>query len=215
MANKTYKYWLLDWDGCLADSLEMWMDIYLTSLKMRGLNPGSEVIVKKVFGNWHGVKNIGVQDLKGFYDELSPLAERGMQRVKLHDGVVETLKVLKKNNNQIAIVTSSLRKVIEPAVKRLGLSKLVDCIFAADDVGEIKPDPEVVYKALDALGGDKEIAIIVGDTDKDVGAGKNAGIATAIFYPKENEAFYKLGDLEKLQADYLFTDFRELVSLVN
>ena len=66
---------------------------------------------------------------------------------------------------------------------------------------------------MERFGSDPKDTIIVGDSDKDVLAGKNAGIDSAIVYPKINERFYKKEDLLKLEPTYFFNEYTDIAKL--
>lgn len=52
-------------------------------------------------------------------------------------------------------------------------------LFTRDDVSRVKPHPEHLEKALEALGVSPERALMVGDHPMDVAVGKSAGTLTA------------------------------------
>jgi pyrophosphatase PpaX len=87
-------------------------------------------------------------------------------------------------------------------------------IIAADDINNHKPHPEALEKALEQLGGDKQNAVIIGDSDKDIGAAKNAGIDCILFYPDEHKKFYDINKLRELGATHIVDDFRRVIELV-
>lgn len=57
--------------------------------------------------------------------------------------------------------------------------------------------------------------LIVGDSDKDIQTGKNSGVDTCLFYPKDNERYYSEGDIKPLGADFVINDLMELIKVVN
>lgn len=69
-----------------------------------------------------------------------------------------------------------------------------------------KPAPDLIFRALDALGASPSDALLVGDSAADMEAGQRAGVATcAVTYgysPRE--------DLERFPPDYWIDDLREL-----
>ena len=59
----------------------------------------------------------------------------------------------------------------------------------------------------------KNETIILGDNQRDIQAGQAAKITTSLFFPKENERFYKLSELMAYKPDYIFSDFPELLTI--
>ncbi len=79
-----------------------------------------------------------------------------------------------------------------------------------DDVEKAKPDPEPLEKALAALGSSKETAMMVGDSEFDVLAGKNLGVPTAVvgWSIKGEES------IRTYEADYILSNMRDLLAIV-
>jgi phosphoglycolate phosphatase-like HAD superfamily hydrolase len=67
---------------------------------------------------------------------------------------------------------------------------------------------------LPAFGGTKSQAVMIGDSDKDLGAANNAGIDSILFYPPEHKKFYDLDKLRQLGPTYIVDDFRKIVEIV-
>jgi pyrophosphatase PpaX len=211
------KYLLLDWDGCLADTLSVWMKAYKELYKKYSIETTTEEIIKKSWGNWEeGPKNLGVKNYKKYAKELVEQVGKELPTVELHSHVYETLEDLKKQRMKMAIVTSSKRQLVEPAVRYNKLDKLIDVIVTEEEVTKRKPDPEILFKALEKLGNrDVEQSIIVGDSAKDVLAGKAAGMETVLYFPKANEKFYDKRELLGTKPDHFIEDFSELKTLIS
>lgn len=188
------------------------MEFYKKVFKEYDLFPSTQEIVT-IFGNWEGPKLLGISNNDEFINKLLVEVNNLLPKVKLHDQVFETISEIKKNGGKTAIVTSSKRESVFPIIKRNNLFQLIDVFLGKEDVIKYKPDPEIVNKALELLGGIKSETLIVGDSDKDIISGKNAGITTVVYFPKINNVFYKLSDLEALKADYLITNFKELLKV--
>ena len=69
-----------------------------------------------------------------------------------------------------------------------------------------KPDPEPIYKALDALGSSPEEAIMVGDNYHDILAGKNAGTKTVgVAWSTKGKRY-----LQAFEPDYMLEKMTDL-----
>lgn len=53
---KTYTYILLDWDGCLAKTLDLWLEVYQQTFAEYNIFPEDKAIIQQVFGDWNGPK---------------------------------------------------------------------------------------------------------------------------------------------------------------
>ncbi len=100
-----------------------------------------------------------------------------LKYVKPFPFVIEMLNFLRKNNIKIALVTSKGREATDFALKLTKLDGLFDFVICADEVKNVKPDPEGVLLALNYLNIDnKDEVIYVGDSTYDYLTAKNAGI---------------------------------------
>jgi pyrophosphatase PpaX len=87
-------------------------------------------------------------------------------------------------------------------------------ILSIDETIVTKPDPKVVEMALEKIGGDKDKALIIGDSEKDIVTARNAGIDSVLYYPKANEVFYEKENLTKLNPTYTISSHAELLRFV-
>jgi phosphoglycolate phosphatase len=88
----------------------------------------------------------------------------------------------------------------------LGIEPCFDAILGGDSVPRKKPDPAPLHKVLAAFSAPPVRALMVGDGDTDIEAGKKAGVVTC-------GVTYGLGKTEELIAakpDFLIDDFRQL-----
>ena len=92
----------------------------------------------------------------------------------------------------------------------LGLEKWIDCKVTGDDVRQYKPDPEGIFKALEAIGVPPEKSLMVGDSPKDVEAGRVAGAKTGIaLWGIHNESLF-----DSVHADYRFQSPLQILQAV-
>ena len=211
-----YKHILLDWDGCLADTLSVWMKGYIETFKKFNLKPTEKQIVGTAFGDYNGPIKLGLDDkyIEEFFNELNTNIKTELLNVALHKDVYEVLEKIYVNGIKMALVTSSKRDTVEPALISNKINQYMEFILDADDVTNHKPDPEIVEKAIAKLRSDKNHTLIVSDSSKDILAGKNAGIDTLVFYPQINQRFYKREELENLSHTYINEDFSKLLHLL-
>lgn len=207
-----YTCYLLDWDGCLANTLSVWSDAYLAVYENYGIKTTIEEVVEKSWGNWEkGPSNFGLKNPTKVIDEVISKANRGLKKVPFHEGVREVLEELHSKNRQLAIISSSPKDTLYAAISNLNAAPLFDGIISKEDVLKPKPDPEGIKIALGRFGVEEDDAVMVGDSEKDILAGKSAGVSTVLFYPRINELFYQLSDLGKTKPDFVIRDFSELL----
>lgn len=103
------------------------------------------------------------------------------------DGCLAIFKELKDRGIKIALTTGFYREVTNIILQRLDWNKglddnyvgnsnsLIDISIASDEVPSGRPDPHMIYRAMQLLGVEDSMQVInVGDTPSDLLAGKNA-----------------------------------------
>ncbi|NUM75361.1 HAD-IA family hydrolase [candidate division KSB1 bacterium] len=135
-------------------------------------------------------------------------AEHLVDHSRLYDGVLETLQHFRHKKK--ALLSNKPQEFTEPLLARLDLSKFFDVIVGARPDLKLKPDPQPVHFILDQLGVPAAGALIIGDGENDVLAGKAAGITTCA-------VTYGIRPAEKLlplQPDFVIHNFSELKALM-
>ena len=84
------------------------------------------------------------------------------------------LERLRANGVRTGVVTN--RNKARDAVEEGGIAQLFDVIIGGEDVGNYKPHPEPLLKAISLLGVRLEAAFYTGDTDIDMKTAKAANV---------------------------------------
>jgi pyrophosphatase PpaX len=213
--NVKYKYLLLDWDGCLIDSLNVWHSALKQRLADLGVQATDEEVVEKVMGIRDVPANFGLDMTPAeFWDPARDVVVNLVREANLHAGVEETMKHLFDNEHSIGIVTSTARRIYEEGLGDRIIRKYIRASVTGTDVEDLKPSPQAIYSLMEQLGGSSHETLIVGDSPHDVEAGKNAGIDTCIYYPKENELFYSFEELLNHAPTFFIEKFPDLLDIV-
>lgn len=212
---KKYNYILLDWDGCLAKTLDIWLIAYKQTFAEYDLYPSDETITKEVFGDWKGPIKVGIRNIDEYTQKLLAKVDRRYSKAPLYENVASTIFELKTRRKKLALISTSKKAMIVEALENCKLSTSFDVILAAEDVTNHKPDPEIINRVLEGLGGNKAETVIIGDSKSDLGAAKNAGIDSILYYSKHNEKFYSISDLKSYQPTYIINDFSKALEIIN
>lgn len=104
-------------------------------------------------------------------------------------GIIELLQVLEMKNILWGVVTNKQSSLTEPLLEQLGLFKRAACVVSGDTTPKSKPDPLPLLYACQQLAIDPKHSIYVGDAERDIVAGKAAGMGTigALFGYINNE----------------------------
>jgi len=122
--------------------------------------------------------------------------------------VSSTFRKIKRRKIKIGIVTTKRRIEAESILK--GYRLPYDTLVGNDDVKNIKPNPEPVFKACKNLKVKPKDCIFIGDHAFDMQAAKSAGcIAVGVLTGWGNRK-----NLECAGADYIIKDLKELTKLI-
>ena len=208
---KQYQYLLFDWDGCLAQTLPIWLDAYKVVYAAAGVFPTDQEITFH-FGDWEAPKYYGL-DVKKTFEKIDARAQKALEKAALYEGAYDLLHKLRPIK-KLALLSSSEKITLEYGLKHNKLDNFFDVVISGDEVQNHKPHPEVIKKGLAALGGKEDMAIMIGDSRKDLEAAQNAGIDSVLVYPPENKVFYNLDELKKYQPTYTVFSFNELEKIL-
>lgn len=201
---KDYDAYLFDWDGTIARTLEVWLsEIYKIAL-IYGLNVTPSDVAKN-FGDLSWSLKYGLPEavLEHFLEETLQAVLPQLPGAPLYDDVTRVLTTLKQRGKQLALVTTSRHDVLQSVfTQHEVLHDLFDHTITMQDVTKHKPDPEGINITVAALGVPKDKALMLGDTEKDISAARNAGIDSVLYYPSLHESMYDLAHLQSFQPTY-------------
>jgi FMN phosphatase YigB (HAD superfamily) len=104
------------------------------------------------------------------------------EHVRVYDGVLDTLDVLRGAGQRVAVVTNGVSHQQRGKIERCGLAGHVDAVVVSGEEGVEKPDPRLLEIALERLGAtdvDRRGVWMIGDAaHADVAAGRAAGTRT-------------------------------------
>lgn len=190
---------IFDWDGTLAKTLHLWLAGYRSELEKLGMQLDDQVIVHDLFYEHDKVR---AKYPKINNDTYFPLVYEHVynhvSNLETYDQAQEVLGRLRSARVDLALVSSSRRKLLQAGLEATGLSHYFSTSVAGDDVARLKPHPEPFHLALEQAGLDRERTLILGDSHTDLVAAREAGLDSCLFTPPENALFY---DFEKLKAE--------------
>lgn len=179
---------LFDFDGTLADTAP---DLAAAANKQRvrrGLSPLPESDLRAYSS--YGARGLlkaalGVEtddpEYPALRDQFLTDYEAGMTtNTVLFPGIRELLDTLKANGLEWGIVTNKLEYLAVPQAVFLGLHN--DCVVTVggDTTDHIKPHPAPLLHAAKQANIDPTHCIYIGDDERDIVAGKAAGMATVV-----------------------------------
>lgn len=165
---------LFDMDGVIVNSYDSWWNALNYSLKHF---KEKEISKKEFLNRYWG------HDLYDNLEKMNLSIEVGRfcnkiyykftDEVKLYPNVKKTLEKL--SNYKKSIITNTPNDCTNKILKNNDIDKYFNHVITSSEVSKAKPDPEIVYKACTKMNVKPEDAVLIGDTDSDIKAGKKAG----------------------------------------
>ncbi len=167
---------IFDWDGTLWDALDFIVDTYTEVFNKVGVKPWTKAEFRLNFRHdWKAAL-----DEMGLADHEELLVSHWEKRItdaKPHAFPwVRPLFEALSTKTKLAVASSAPKKPLLAELKRSGLAEFLGSIVGADDVKNIKPDPEPLLVACATLDCDPADCIYVGDMAEDVMAAKACGM---------------------------------------
>ena len=98
----------------------------------------------------------------------------------LFPGMDDALQQLEQRGIRWGIVTNKFARFTVPLVQALKLSERAACVVSGDTTPFSKPHPAPLLHALSCASVDAAVAIYVGDDQRDIDAGRAAGVRTVV-----------------------------------
>ena len=169
----------------------------------RAIGPGQDGFLKVIFpdGNKADVHQFIPIFRKYYWDHC-------LDQTVLFPGIQPLLSTLM--DIQFAIASNKPKAFIERITAGLNILDRFRCVVGPEDVEHVKPDPEMVIKVLELCGCAADRALLIGDTNRDIMAGRAAGVRVC-------GVKYGYGDIHEIEnqkPDFLIDHAEELLDIV-
>lgn len=171
---------LLDHDGTLVDSYEGIAKCMRLTCRDLGVREVSEAEILASIG-----PTIEERFAELWGEEAAAAAVRlyrahyeahNIAGTRVVPGARRTLQALARRGIRMACVSNKARVFCERQLAHAGLLPYIETVLGHRQGYAPKPDPEMLFAALEALGAPPEEALMVGDTATDIRAARNAAI---------------------------------------
>ena len=200
---------MFDLDGTLADTGPDLADAVNYTRAHFNLEPLPDALVYSHVGR--GVEHLLKHSLpqqQPFQEVMRVFLERYekhlLDKTVLYPGVLPALDYFRDKRR--VVVTNKMHRLSVAIIRGLGVEDRFDAILGGDSVAEKKPHPALLNEVLRRYRVAVRRALMVGDGDTDMDAGKRAGVVTCgVTYGFGNKK-----DLAATQPDFLIDDLDEL-----
>jgi len=101
-------------------------------------------------------------------------------RTRPFPGIEALLDRLEQSGIRWGVVTNKPAWLTEPLLQALGLLERTACVVSGDTLPERKPHPAPMLHACQLTGSRPEDCVYIGDAQRDIEAGRNAGMHTLV-----------------------------------
>lgn len=178
-----YSAYIFDFDYTLADttngiveSVNYALDkICLAKQTKENIRKTIGLSLQKTFEELTGINNNSMGEK---FTELFKIKADNIMtaNAELFTDTVKTLKYLKDNKLKTGIVTTKYHYRIDEIISKFKIHDLIDIVVGAEDVINLKPDPEGLLYAIKKLNIPREKTVYIGDSIVDAKTAFNAGI---------------------------------------
>lgn len=134
--------------------------------------------------------------------------ERNICRdTRLFPGIAELLEALEARGLRWGIVTNKAEHLARLLLGMLQVAPRAVCVIGGDSTPHIKPHPDPLLAACSAIGESPGACIYVGDDQRDIEAGRAAGMKVAAV----NWGYLNGGDPESWNADWMLDTPQDLL----
>ena len=217
MITKPIEAVLFDLDGTLIDTAPDFVTVVNTLREEQNKPALTEQAVRAQTSNGGRAMTTLATDVgadeDGFADHLKrflTLYEQNLAvETQLFDGMATVLERIEAEQIPWGIVTNKHSRYTVPILKALQLFERSASNVCPDQVTRTKPDPEPLLLACQQMGVDPKKTVYVGDHERDIIAGRAAGMITvAALYGYIND------DPAQWQANYTIEHPAELNNLL-
>jgi phosphoglycolate phosphatase len=128
----------------------------------------------------------------------------------LINGVKEFLKWCKEKNISMAVCTNKQEHLAIDLLKKIGIYDYFEYVAGSNTFDYCKPDPRHLTNVIEILGGEIKRSIMIGDSETDANAGKNAGIPVILL-----EDGYTEKNTTEIYHNHLIKDFIGIEKIVS
>ncbi len=217
---------LFDLDGTLVDTAPDLMNAHNFVMKKFGYKTKSTDDIRKMVGQgaksligrsvWGQAKkefseikdtNITNQMVKEFIDYYGKNIDH---ESTLINGVEDFLKWCEEKKISMAVCTNKQEHLAVDLLKKIGIYKYFEYVAGSNTFDYCKPDPRHLTSVIEILNGEIKKSLMIGDSETDANAAKNANIPVILL-----ENGYTEKNSNEIYHDHLIKDFVGIENIVS
>ena len=205
---------IFDFDGTLVDSMPTFASVMLRILDEYGVKYGDDIVKIITPLGYRGTaeyfRGLGIpESADALVGKMNGYAISEYENnVMAKEGVIETLKEMKRLGMGLNVLTASPHLMLDPCLKRLGMWELFDNVWSCDDFKTTKANPEIYKMSAEKIGCAVGDVIFVDDNLNAVMTAKLAGMRSYAIYDLSSADY---ADEMREKSDRYVQEFKELL----
>ena len=200
---------LFDFDGVAVKSMEQHYESWSKALAEKGCSIDKENFfmlegqgIKKIANSIGRKFNLSGKDVNDLGERKS-FYYKQIMHLEFYPYFFEMLKVLKKMNLNMGVVTGGARNRVSSVVKN-HFSDYFECLVTIDDVKRGKPFPDPFLRGAELLGINPDESVVVENAPMGIKAAVQAGmtvvaVKTTLPHKYLNQAHYIVDDFQQVE----------------
>ena len=223
----TQKYTILcDLDGTLVDTAPDLMNAHNHVMKKYGYSTKSTEEIRKLVGHgaealigrsiwgqakkeFHSVEDLKIKNQMS-KDFINFYGKNIIKESTLIVGVKEFLKWCKKNNISMGVCTNKQEHLAIDLLKKIGIYDYFEYVAGSNTFDYCKPDPRHLTSVIEILDGDLKKSLMIGDSESDANAAKEASIPVILL-----ENGYTEKNANEIHHNHLVKDFVGIEKIIS
>lgn len=174
------RYIIFDLDGTLIDSSGGVIESTNYALTQLGETPRSPEEIKRFIGHpleemFESFTDAPMETLKEKFQEKA--RQTIIASAHALPGADEVVRLLYQARYRLAVATTKYINHTRGIIAKMGWTEFFAATASGDEVGRVKPAPDLVLLAMERLGAPADKTVMVGDTVNDIKAARAAGIS--------------------------------------
>lgn len=150
----------------------------------------------------HPLLQVGIDDpqlaqaYSSYFFSIVPMKE------KLVPSAREVLDELENRKYRLFVLSNGFRELQDHKMRSADIHRYFEKVVLSDDIGVLKPNPQLFYFAMSATQSDLNTSLMIGDNfNTDIAGARNAGIDQVFFNPgrRKETSFKPTYEVENLK----------------
>jgi len=204
---------VIDLDGTIVDSVEMWAEIWSEAFNKEGINLTKEQAIYYIGIPLKSIiKNVVGREDKNLEERLNKIKNellwKKAETLKAFPDAISMLERLKSKGIKLVIASSAEEAWVKFAITKCSLDKYIDAYISGEKVKNPKPAPDIFVEAFKLAGVEPKDGVVIGDRETDTEPGMLIGALTILV---DRDSIYEGRDVK---ADVVVDNLDEAYAIL-